>query len=248
MPNLGEIVKPKDIGLKGTNLMMWYACPTCRKEYWVGLKGGKPRNIKCRTCANHGEKLSEPKGTIENPVINDIRRAKEFGFNNRHLRQYRECPQCHQPRWVDISDPLNMTCVSCKNLNQQSTGNKNFTGIHRKRTGYVSIYVERTDFFHEMADDNHHVPEHRLVMAKYLGRNLTPFEVVHHKNGIKDDNRIENLELSTKHAHIKDHSKGYQDGFMKGYVDGVNRAVDEKINKLNQEIRLLQLQLKGELR
>ena len=60
---------------------------------------------------------------------------------------------------------------------------------------------------HESATNNDGVIfEHRLVMEEYMGRKLHANEVVHHINGIKTDNRAENLKLMTLAEHTSAHN------------------------------------------
>ena len=67
-------------------------------------------------------------------------------------------------------------------------------------------YVMRYEPEHPMADGRGTIKEHRYVMAAHLGRMLTPDEIVHHRNGIVDDNRPENLQIMTRAEHTRMHN------------------------------------------
>jgi len=59
------------------------------------------------------------------------------------------------------------------------------------KDGYVLLWMPG----HPEANRHNQVREHRIVMAKMIGRPLLRSEVVHHRNDVRDDNRPENLEL-----------------------------------------------------
>jgi len=116
----------------------------------------------------------------------------------------------------------------------------------RSSNGYIGVRLQLDDFFRPMANKGRYVLEHRLVMAKHLGRCLQTWEEVHHKNGIRNDNRIENLKLTTRGSHIAEHSKGYRDGYLKGLYD----AHEKRIRQLEARVTLLEAEnviLKEEL-
>jgi hypothetical protein len=93
--------------------------------------------------------------------------------------------------------------------NQTENNNPNWNGGKKISNGYVIIRQP-----YHPRNVNGYVPEHILIMELQLGRFLKYYgfndsrnEIVHHINGKKEDNRIENLQLMTFGEHIGFHNK-----------------------------------------
>ena len=81
-------------------------------------------------------------------------------------------------------------------LSRQGSKNPQWKGGRIRHHGYV--FVKKSE--HPFANNCGYVREHRLIIEKKIGRFLHRWEIVHHINGITDDNREENLALCKNEA------------------------------------------------
>jgi len=84
----------------------------------------------------------------------------------------------------------------CRAKGQAGKNNSQWKGGRKKNSnGYIEVLLSPTHRFFCMCKKSNYISEHRLIMAKKLNRPLEKDERVHHINGKRDDNRIENLLL-----------------------------------------------------
>lgn len=97
------------------------------------------------------------------------------------------------------SHRCNATFHSKKSASRLSLPASNVDGFQISLKSTVGRYIDGSGYVMVTLPGWTTEREHRMVMAQSLGRPLEPGETVHHRNGNKSDNRIENLELRKGH-------------------------------------------------
>jgi len=131
--------------------------------------------------------------------------VKEFRVAFSKIKNNKNHYCCERCQWDSYKKRI-MSDEHKKINSEKMIGDKHYRwkGGRRIQLGYILIY--KPD--HPHCGKTKGVLEHRLVMENFLGRYLKPDEIVHHTNGIRDDNRIENLELFLNNSkHQKQHHK-----------------------------------------
>lgn len=170
-------------------------------------------------------------------VAAGAKRASELGkpvFKNRDPWYYpRTCSSCSKMVWQQTKD-FHRVCRECAYITRKTAKGENHPnwngGRYTHGDGYIVVQIPADSPFSAMADSKGYCLEHRLVMAKHVGRVLLDAEVIHHKGTKypstdirnKSDNRIENLELLPNDAsHLP-------------YI-----RLQQQVYKLEQEVKLL---------
>lgn len=149
------------------------------------------------------------------------------------------CPLCEKGRWVQSGSSRRPGhtghCSRCHNKLRNNKGENNpaWKGEGISGKWYKNVMLEPSSPFFAMATScgrkgrkSRAVREHRLVVAQHLGRCLLPWEIVHHKNGDKRDNRIENLELlPSQSSHLPS-----------ARVQAIIRRLEREVQRLQEEL------------
>lgn len=149
-------------------------------------------------------------------IVDDTKRGLEIGRQNQRLYSWSACIDCGNKRWVQIKNGELRSqrchacgiCLASKHTTIKKRELSPFWrgGRRINPQGYIVLYISSDNPYFSMRTSGSSLSsgsilEHRLVMAQHLGRCLEPWEIIHHKNGIRSDNKIENLQIVLKGRH-----------------------------------------------
>ena len=224
------------------HLSIWVTCPSCKEGRWatnhnVRMCGGSPH---CQRCGATAGSAASRQYLAPNDVAPSWREYYDFSKQSIYqggMATWVTCPDCGLERWVLNTlvrrrgqSPYCNTCVS--------TGARSavWKGGRKVNNGYIEVALSTLSpaeqgQFQTMANVQGYILEHRLVLARRIGRPLHDNEIVHHLNGMRADNRPENLRLLRKGKHHK--------GWGDLYYQQLQEALAEN-ERLKEQLRAIQ--------
>lgn len=219
-PMDGDTIRASDLGKKWKRNFkyIWIPCPSCSEYRWVKYESFQISR-QCKKCgigkssnkkhilddmskympSSHIKKYNY---NIDNmPKDGDLIYGDEIGYKSHVVYIWKSCSRCGIYRWVCKGNIAKYSiCHACGNANKKEkyVGDKSSHwkgGRMETLQGYIYILIRKDNPYYKMRNYIGYIAKHRLVMAQHLGRCLEKWEIVHHKNHIKTDNRLENLEL-----------------------------------------------------
>jgi len=216
--------------VSGQGFHIRVVCPQCNKLHWTKescLRTRHYQSLCCRGC-NARKELTpdEVPEHWKSIILWDKERSRttdgKWGI-------WVECPKCKSQRLFSearlrMGDVGSGMCRSCVASRSGPNHNSWVGGRRINKAGYVDVNIYgysdwELEIAKQMCNGKGVIREHRLVMALHLGRPLTKDEIVHHKDGNRINNAIENLELLTK----KKHHKGHGDSYYQKWQESVSR-------------------------
>lgn len=197
MPNIGDTCKAKELGFRGRSIYKYVECPHCLGTRWVVNYNRDPICGSCAAQKRYRKIVPVTYDGTRNPVIGDTTLRRTVGQSGNGILYYAACPLCGLTRWVRYSE-ISTTCMHC--VPKHKSSNPRYDEPRRMKNGYVLVHIPKDDPAFTISNKGW-IGEHRLIMSRHIGRLLDPREVVHHINGCKSDNRLENLKLLANGKH-----------------------------------------------
>jgi hypothetical protein len=173
-------------------------CPKC---------GGK-KDYRSEVCSECRYLIDTTKIPVAIKAIRNSAQSKQS-----HREILIECPKCRKERWTSLHHLKEQTstalCKQCARELQHGENHPAWKGYRMSGNGlYRMVLIYPDSSYYPMASavttiygGGRYVMEHRFIMAQHIGRPLLKQEHVHHINGDRLDNHVENLQLISPRNH-----------------------------------------------